>query len=166
MTNGIIIPETLTGTRFSTDTENRLMDILISQGLDFTQEAQVTLAFGNREREVTGAQKLVQKWIIAFLTKAGSVQGDDNFGSFFMTRLEQGRVVTDADVQVEFADAAARVQETLDDADVDNPNADERLQLAELRDFELTKTTLNLRVRIVSQAGEGTTVILPVPLEA
>lgn len=162
----IRVPSNLAGTRFSTDLSNRQVDIFIAQGVDFTDGVEVNLAFADRERVVAGAQKLIQKWLIAFLTKLETVQADPNYGTEFMRKLQQGNIVNDADVRLEFSEAAARVADTLERTDAGNPNDDERLQLAELRSFTITKVELLMTVEITSQAGEGATVILPVPLEA
>lgn len=162
-----VLPTFLEGTRFSTDLTGRLIDILISQGVNFVDEnvtKPVELAFGDAERVVTGPQKLIQQWMIVFLTKRGSVQANPNFGTSFIRNMEQGRIVTDADVRLEFADATALATDTLDEANVNKPE-DEQLAVAELVDFTLTPTLLNMKVNLVSVAGEGTTVILPIPLE-
>ncbi len=162
-----ITPTTISGTRFSTDTTGRLLDILISQGINFVDRntlKPVTLEFGNAERVVTGAQKLIQQWLITFFTKLGSVQANPNYGTSFMRNMEQGRIITDADVRLEFADAASAALDILDEVNVDKPE-DEQLEVAELIDFTLEPTVLNLQVNIISKAGEGTTVILPLPLK-
>ena len=82
-----------------------------------------------------------------------------------MRKLQQGRIINDADVRLEFSDAAARVADMLERTDSANPDDDEKLQLAELKAFTITKVDLVMTVEITSQAGEGTAVILPVPLE-
>ncbi len=167
MTSELVLPPTLEGTRFSTDLTGRQVDIFISQGANFVDEVAqdpVELAFGDTERIVAGPQKLIQQWIIVFLTKRGSVQANPNFGTNFMRNMEQGRIVTDADVRFEFSDAAALVTDVLDEANAAKPD-DERLDITELIDFVLEATELRMRVNLVSLAGRGTTVILPIPLE-
>lgn len=166
MATTLTIPPSLEGTRLSTDLTGRQVDILIAQGLNFVDRDTevVELAFGDKEREIAGPQKLIQRWFISFLTKIGSVPTFPNYGTNFVRSIELGRIITDADVRIEFAEAAALVEDILG-SDVTSRPDDERLDQAELVRFELSKTKLNLTVRIVSQAGEGATVILPIPLE-
>ncbi len=165
MAEPIVAPTNLEGTRLTTDLTGRLVDVLISQGLDFIDGGEVTMAFCDSERVVAGPQKLIQKWIIAFLTKVGTVQANDGYGTNFMRNLEQGRIQSDADVRAEFSDASASVAETLFAADIDNPNDDEKLGTAELQDFDITIDKLSMNIRITSQGGPTAEIILPIPLE-
>ncbi len=144
MANDIVVPSSLEGTRFTTDLTGRLVDTLIAQNVNFVDEVvedPLDLAFGNKERVVTGPQKLIQKWFISFLTKRGSIQTNPNYGTNFMRRLEQGRIITDADVRLEFSEAAGFVADTLDEIDADKPD-DERLDRAELLEFSLSNARL------------------------
>ena len=164
------VPAQLAGTRFSTDYTGRLVDSLIFQGINFAgaggTELPVQLLFGDDERVISGAQKMIQRWVIAFLTKRRSVQANPNIGSEFMQNLEQGYVVTDADVQSEFLDAAVLTAESLAVALANQTvPEDEQLESSELLSFDLQPGSLSLRIRITSVAGEGATVLLPIPLE-
>ena len=160
-------PQT-TGTRYSTDYTGRLVDSLICQGLNFSGESNlpVQLLFGDNERIISGVQKMIQRWIIAFMTKRGTVQANSTFGTEFMRNLERGYIVTDADVQAEFLDAAVMAAESITIALTGQTiPEDEQLDSTDLLSFNLQDTSLALRVRITSVAGESTTVMLPIPLE-
>ena len=156
------------GTRYSVNYTGRLVDTLIFQGVDFTGKASlpVQLLFGDSERIISGAQKMIQRWVIAFLTKRGSVQANPNFGTEFMRNLEQGYIVTDVDVQSEFLNAVVLTAESVA-VGLANQTVptDEQLESSELLSFDLQPGSLSLSVRITSVAGEGATVLLPLPLE-
>lgn len=153
----------------STDYTGRTVDVLIFQGVKATGKQRVETGFGEAGEVCTGIQKVAQTWLVLFMTDRGSVVNKPTRGSSFFPAVRQGRIQVEEDIPAEFALAAEQVRQTmeLDAVEYTPPlEADERLDTAELLDFDLFKelSYLRLKVRIRSLAGDERTVFLPVPV--
>jgi len=152
----------------STDYSDRTRDLLIVQDGDYTgKEALVAFSYGVALGKVTtGIQKLVQKFLVIFLTDEGSVTYDSTFGTAFMPYVRGGLLRDEADIAAAFDQAVSVTQERLDlDASEDTPD-DETLESVELTDIEISRETglLRLSARLTTAAGESVTVVIPIAL--
>jgi hypothetical protein len=149
----------------SIDYTGRLVDLLIFQNTAPAGERQIRLGLTNEV--TTGIQKLVQSFTSLFLTKQGSIPHRLDDGTEFVTAVQLGKIRAESDVKAEFALAVERVRQTLtlaaDGAELPD---DETFSRAELISFNLDKAAskLFLKVRVVSVAGVGREVFLPVPV--
>lgn len=66
---------------------------------------------------VTGIQKLVQRWVIEFLTPVGSMPYLSKRGSVFLNEARSGRMRTEADVMSVFAYANSKISDNLFEED-------------------------------------------------
>lgn len=152
----------------STDYTGRTVDLCIMQGIAPSGDVQITTAYGDAGSLVSGIQKVVQSWLVLFLTERGTVLNKPTRGSSFITAVRRGRIQVEGDIPAEFSAAADHVRRTMElDAAVDGTlPSDERLRDAVLRGYQLFKaaSTLSLDIEIRSVAGTTADVLLPVPI--
>lgn len=121
-----------------------------------------------------GVQKLAQRWLLEFLTETGSMPGAPNRGCDFMRAARTGRFRTILNVQTIFASANMSIRRSLLAEETPDMPADERFARAELLNTAVEPSYaanqrsgtsiiyLNMRVKIVSRAGDEYTAIFPV----
>ncbi len=148
----------------------RNVDFLIFQGTAPRGEKSIGLGLGASGGSVTtGVQKLAQLWTVFFLTEVGSIPSAPGLGTNFLFALRTGSIQDESDVQTEFSGAARDVLEQLrareQTSDLVVPD-DEKIRSAALLGFTLDKgkSTLSLRVGLLSVAGTKHDIILPVPI--
>lgn len=143
----------------------RVFDLMALRGADYPGEVELsqTLFDSASSGEVcTGIQKLAQRWVMEFLTAAGSMTFMQERGCSFIPAVNRGSLRLEADIEAEFGFAAADVQKNLNTDDTDDTPDDERLAEAHLMQIVLQDAGFSLRVWIESVAGGQTEVILPV----
>jgi hypothetical protein len=116
----------------------------------------------NSGRICTGIQKLAQRWTLEFLTETGSLPYLPDRGCDFMTVVRQGRLRTQANVIAAFNSASLLVDRNLRNEETETMPDDERFDAAELLAAAVVAGYLYLRVMIMSRAGDGRAVILPI----
>ena len=107
-----------------------------------------------------GIQRLVQRWLIAFLTPTGSMKFDQNKGTPFMVKIFTA--CTEADVFTIFTLCNSYATEQLKEEETDTMDNDERLESVNLDSIELALGNLKLYITITSRAGTDTNIILPI----
>lgn len=111
----------------------------------------------------TGIEKLIQRWIIEFFTKQGSMPFQPERGSTFMTAFSRGELQIEADLIAEFGFAADQIFNNIVAATSENAPAEEVLQTAVLNEISILADQLQLIVTITSAAGTSRQIILPIP---
>lgn len=147
------------------DFVTRKYDVLAFQKVDGATTGQVGMALyadDNSGRICTGIQKLSQRWALEFLTEIGSMPYRPDRGCDFMALVRRGRFRTQADIIGAFNASALLVSRNLRNEETDDMPDDERLDAAELLAAAVVSGYLYLRVMIMSRAGDGRAVILPV----
>lgn len=109
----------------------------------------------------TGLQKLIQTWLIEFLTRAGSVAKQPVRGTDFLASIQNGAAQSVADVQAAFSLAADHVRGYLMGVQGHLPN-DEQLDSAVLENVTVDYAGVSLTVRLTSKSGESRTFVAPV----
>jgi len=145
--------------------KDRVYDFFAFQGVKETGEARLGMELFTPESSgqiVTGIQKLTQRWLLEFMTEAGSMPGLPNRGTKFMTRVRRGELRNYANIWSEFTFSAyyAGVNLTAEEDETWSP--EERLVSAELISLAVLPGYANLRIAITSQAGETRETILPI----
>lgn len=112
----------------------------------------------------TGIQKLVQKFLIEFFTERGSIPYEPTRGSTFLTDMYGGRVRNQADVFGAVARALVYVETNLLSDETDATPDDERYAGAEILAVTIAETSVDLTLKISSEAGDSRQYILPLPL--
>jgi hypothetical protein len=147
------------------DYANRKYDFLAFQNVNTTKESKLGLALYSEDTSgklCVGIQKLAQRWALEFLTEKGSMPGLSARGCEFMTLVRQGRLRTQLDVAQSFYASAIRIRSTLRAEEYDGMPDDERFSDAELVSVAILPGYLNLRIMIMSNAGDERAIILPV----
>lgn len=147
------------------DYTTRKYDILGFQAIDGNTNGQMGMALyaeDNQGRICTGIQKLAQRWALEFLTELGSMPYQPDRGCAFMARMRQGRLLSQVDVIAAFHDAALTIQRNLQLEEYTDMPVDERYADVDLVSVSLFTGYIDLRVMIVSQAGDSRVVVLPV----
>ena len=147
------------------DYANRKYDYLAFQKVDINKEAQLGLALYDEDTSgkiCTGIQKLAQRWALEFLTEQGSMLHLPQRGCEFMTLVRFGRLRNRSDVASAFVAANLTVARNMQLEEYPNMLDDERLGAAELANVSIQPGFIDLRVIIVSRAGNSRAIIVPV----
>jgi hypothetical protein len=153
----------------SYDYSNRTVDLEIFQTED-PPELFRQLTMSPKEagisRAVAGIQKVVQRYLLTFMTAKGSVRNRPDFGSVFMSAITSGLLQSRSAVVQYFSFANAdviRQMKAQDAGDASAPN-DERIRVAYLADYIIDTSTsrLYLKISIETLAGAGAEFLVPV----
>lgn len=121
-----------------------------------------------------GVQKLAQRWLLEFLTETGSMPGLHERGCDFMRVARTGGFRTKLNVEAAFASADMLIRRNLLAEEYENMPDDERLDSVVLLSANVLPTNLvsdksgttiiylNMRVKVISRAGDEHVVIVPV----
>ena len=147
----------------TTNYYNRSVDLSVFQGIKSSGMATVDQAlFTNGGEVCTGIQKLIQRWLIAFLTPEGTVKFHPEWGTEFLA--EAGNFKNEVEAETEFylcnSDACDQLREEEDD----NMSDDERIDSVELKSVIVSSTGFSLSVKINSLAGESSPLVLPITI--
>lgn len=116
---------------------------------------------------VTGVEKLVQRFAVAFINAMGSTKFRPNHGTNIVPQVSKGLVYDMSSLEVEAAEAnlLAKTQTIEGDADEDTPD-DEKLVDSEVTDLEFyrAEARIKISVRLTTAAGDSYTYIIPVPI--
>lgn len=151
----------------ASDYQGRIIDVLAFAGaassgrmaLDQSLEAGEFAGF-----VCTGIQKLAQRWLLEFLTEAGSIPYRTQRGCAFPAQLRRGFLRTELEVFQAFALSKTTIASNLQAEETGEEEDDERYQDSVLEQIEISPGFLTLRIRIVSRAGVNRKIILPIPL--
>ena len=150
----------------SVDYTGRTVDLLIFQGVDETGKNEIDPSWGDVGYLCTGIQKVAQTWTTLFLTERGTVLNDTERGTDFLQAVRSGRIQVEKDVPTEFSLAADRIRRLMDQdaADAGDLPDDERLDFAELLEYQINRLAsyLYLKIRIHTIAGDERTIFLPI----
>lgn len=148
------------------DYANRKYDFLALQNISAKKETQLALELaspGKSTQIATGPQKLVQRWLLEFLTELGSMPGLPKRGTDFMTQVRRGRLRTQAAVIAAFNFAAYAARTNLRNEEDDTWPDDERIGVVELQSVAFLPGYAQIRCSIASRAGSSRSIILPIP---
>jgi len=158
---------------------NRTYDYLGLRNTTGTGERRLGLELFNSDTSgeiCTGVQKLAQRWLLEFMTEAGSIPGLPNRGCNFMREARTGAFRIPLNVRSEFSSSDLTIRRNLAAEETDSTPFDERFGSAELLNVavlpggEVSSATgssavfLTLGVKIISVAGDAREVILPIEL--
>jgi len=114
---------------------------------------------------VTGVEKMVQRFVLAFINAIGSAKFRPEYGTEIVPNVSKGLVYNKSTLEVEAAEAnlMARVQVMEGDEGEDTPD-DERLVASEVvdLDFSRDKSKVMISIRLDTAAGKSYTYIIPV----
>ena len=113
----------------------------------------------------TGVEKAAQQWLVHFLTRRGTVIGDPQYGTEFMTLLMQRTLRNEMDVTQAFAEAVQSINSYTSALLTGTEPPDEVIVNAQLLDgWDVTPDTLKLRIGLTTQAGATREVVLTTPV--
>ena len=144
--------------------QGRKVDVLALQGGTSNVETlldQSLFGTSNSGQVCAGINKLIQRWVLEFLTEAGSMPYAADRGCQFLTELYGGQLQSLIDVETAFMFAAIDVQRNLVNEEDDTWFDDERFDTATLLQATLAGDTVSLSVKISSVAGDSRVVIVP-----
>jgi hypothetical protein len=148
-----------------TDYLNRRYDILALRGGQAAGKTQLSQSLFDSDvggEICVGIQKLVQRWVLEFLTELGSMPFKATRGTQFMRQVRQGQLRTEADVIAAFNFAAVDVRLNLVNEEYAGMPDDERMGSAELLQVAILADHLQLTMQLTSQAGTARRFIVPV----
>ena len=116
--------------------------------------------FNNGGEVCTGIQKLIQRWLIRFLTPLGTVKFHPEWGTSFLS--EAPSFHSEIDTQIALYSAISDVSDQLAEEEDEDMSEDEKLEKVELLSITIHDTGFVLRVKITSQIGESAPLVLPI----
>jgi hypothetical protein len=111
----------------------------------------------------TGVQKLAQKIISLLLTAKGSVIGDPNRGTDFLSDLYSGRLQTATDVGVSFGAAVLDITNQINVVATDSTPNDEIIESITIQSLSLAEDRLSITMQLQT-ADIARKVILPISI--
>lgn len=147
------------------DYTTRRYDLLGFENVKPVGETKLNLVLfseNNSGQICTGIQKLAQRWMLEFLTEAGSMLGNKRRGCAFMSEVRTGRLRTQTDMFYSFALSELTVRQNLRTEETDDMPPDERIGNATLLSLAFLPGYAQIKVVITSLAGTTRDVILPV----
>ena len=125
----------------------------------------VTFEFGNTPRKITGIQKVVQTFLKILLTNKGSDIVYPSLGTEFPSLTVNTNIsYTDSDLYSAIAsaikDASDQAKEILN---VPGIAVESQLRSVELRGLFMQNSTMNIALRITSEAGIQGNIAMPFP---
>lgn len=114
-------------------------------------------------KNISGSEKLVQRFLIELLTPRGSDIYRSNRGSIFLTEWQNG-ITTEARLIQIFGLAEQQVRLQLQSEETDDDPDNERYVDASILKLEIAAEQVKLYLTVNSQAGTAT-VILPLSTE-
>ena len=148
------------------DYNNRRYDFLALQNTPTTSgDSQLGLELLTSDTAgqiCVGTQKLVQRWLLEFLTEKGSMPGLPDRGTNFMPLVLQGLLRTEAAIIGAFNFAAYTTRVNLTKEEDNTWPDDERIGEAGLYRIAFLPGYANIGIVISSRAGVDRGIILPV----
>lgn len=111
----------------------------------------------------TGVQKLAQRWVMKFLTIAGSMKFKPSEGTEFVLLYRRGLLRDESELQSAFIIAAVQVRNSMLAEETDSMHPEDRMGNATLEHLFVSNNYVALTVNITSLAGISRQVILPIP---
>ena len=152
-------------TNKTTDYSGRKVDILALDGAfnDVVFQLDQNLYSSNGSKVCAGIQKLAQRWLIEFLTPAGSMPYMTDRGCDFINKVRSGRIRTELDATMAFNFAKERVGFNLRKEDrAGSFPEDEQYKEATLDGIRVDiGSKLTLSVIIDSVAGDKRVFVVP-----
>lgn len=148
-----------------TDYLGRTVDLLAFQG---QQPAGVVLLTASLAQEgqggeiCTGVQKLMQRWLLEFLTEQGSMTYLTARGCGFMAALRAGQLRTLVDVEQAFFLSAKQIESNLRAEETPALPPDEAYGGVDLNSVTLDSDRVAMNITLLSLAGTSRKVILPI----
>jgi len=149
----------------TTDYTGRKKDINIFgyKNPSIQQTSMATLSFGPTSSYCAGVQKLIQRYVIMFLTNLGSQQFYPDFGTSFVPSLSASQSGTDLTHVYVFAnklviDNFRAYQSTHTDLPLD-----EQIQTVLLNSISYENGIMNLSITFLTLSGDTVDYILPLP---
>lgn len=144
---------------------NRRIDLVFLQGVTLSGKktlAQQLFNENNAGQVCTGIQKLIQRWILRLLTPVGTMKFNPTRGTTFMRDMLSAYNETDVDTVFRLANMDATRQ--IIQEETPSMPSDERLNHVELLDITFTDYSVIIKVRMYSQTGDSSPVVLPISL--
>lgn len=114
-------------------------------------------------RLCAGKQKLTQKWLLEFLTEAGSMPFHmASRGTNFLASLRNRALLNTQDVQAAFSFAELQIRQTLNALDTLSTPPDEKLVGASLLSLVLATETISLTIKLTTAAGTDVVFVAPI----
>lgn len=152
----------------TTDYTGRKRDVCILHPTDLTGKRAVSpINFGSPSSFCAGVQKLIQRYMVAFLTVAGSQRDYPTFGTAFVSSLNGGTYNPSVnDVTHIFNFANYIVVTSFRNYQAQNPSdpLDEQIDTATLNSASVSGDIATFDILMTTRAGTTITFVMPLPL--
>lgn len=141
------------------------VDVLAFYGLEPGSAqtlTQVLVPPGAQGRAVSGIYKLVQRFLLALLTRVGSLRYAPTTGSTFLEDFDWDGWRTAADIQQSFYSALPDVRQQLVALEQNGDSLDERFDSAVLVGVNIQKGRVALNIKLKTRAGSTYAFAAPV----
>lgn len=144
----------------TTNYSGRTVDLCIFPNLQIAG-LPADASFGKVARVVAGPLAAAQNFVRFFLTDLGHYPSDPEAGALFAQYLARGEIRLPSDLTQLFALESFRVKEWMLANSVGAPD-DERIARVNLLNYDLSGTSIDLTIEIVTKAGDAVSFRLPV----
>jgi len=145
------------------DYRGRRYDVMAFRGVQLRGDAKLSPALAGPDfgEICVGIQKLSQRFLIEFLTIAGSIPYDPERGTRFMREFYRGNFRSEVNIQTIFAFSELEAGINLRREETEDMPRDERYDYASLLNIAILPELVQLSIGVVSLAGTSRKVILP-----
>lgn len=147
----------------TTNYYNRSVDLCIFHGIKDSRQTTVKQSlFDDGGYVCTGIQKLIQRWIIKFLTPIGSMKFHPTWGTSFLEDATSFRSETAAELAFYSAnmDACDQLRAEEDDSML----LEEQIDNVKLNYITVNSTGFTLNITITSKFGTSAPLVLPISI--
>lgn len=147
----------------TTNYYNRSVDLCIFQGIKDSRPVIVNQTlFDNGGYVCTGIQKLIQRWVIKFLTPIGSMKFHPDWGTSFLENATGFH--SEIDAELAFYSANMDACDQLRAEENDSMLLEEQIDNVKLNYITVNSTGFTLNITITSKFGSSAPLVLPVAI--
>jgi hypothetical protein len=152
-------------TATTTSYDNRTVDLLMLQGVDTDASSSVvSMSLGNEGMICSGIQKVAQCVLKLLCTAIGSVKFDPNYGTGFIPAMQKGIIKDGTMLIAYFGYSVTQIMDYVGNNTSVPAPADETLTGVELLAWDIQPTSLYMKIKINTAAGESRVYVVPVPV--
>jgi len=129
---------------------------ILNQVSGIFPNGQFEFSFGDQVLSIEGIQKLINTFLLYFLTAQGTELGDSTFGTILGTVIGGNLIpIVRSKIRVDLARTVLAVQDITDIPD------DEALESLQILDITFARDTVDLSLKFTSKAGESVEIKFP-----
>lgn len=135
---------------------------IFASGTDSTPREQTLLQTTAAGRSVTGAEKLIQRFVLCLFTDLESIAFEDDNGTSYVGNVVAGNLSTEFEAIAYFNQAIEQATFVLQRDEEDTDPDDERFAGAKLLQLTIAQDELAVTIQVTSVAGTKGLITMPI----